>query len=94
MTFLLPLGIKGLRLLKIVYNEIEKFKTSRMSYHDFSIIQMLSANQIKRLFYQHEFQTQSAITCSKLTIETLEQGVKYVILISLLLTLNIFHALL
>ena len=26
----------------------------------------------------HEAITQSAITCSKLTIETLEQGVKYV----------------
>ena len=33
------------------------------------------------------------ITCSKLTIETLEQGVKYV-LMSLLLTLNMFHTLL
>ena len=38
--------------------------------------------------------SQSAVTCSKLTIETLEQGVKYaigVVLVSLLLTLNIFH---
>ena len=38
--------------------------------------------------------SQPAITCSKLTIETLEQGVKYtngVVLVSLLLTLNIFH---
>ena len=48
------------------------------------------------------------ITCSKLTIETLEQGVKYfqsqqsrhqndasgVVLMSLLLTLNMFHTLL
>ena len=34
--------------------------------------------------------TQSAFTCSKLTTETLEQGV---ILVSLFLTLNIFHAL-
>ena len=36
------------------------------------------------------------LTCSKLTIETLEQGVKYVqcvVLVSLLLTLNIFHTL-
>ena len=38
-----------------------------------------------------------AFTCSKLTIETLEQGVKYVqsqqnfVQVSLLLTLNIFH---
>ena len=34
-------------------------------------------------------------TCSKLTIETLEQGVKYVQVnkVSLLLTLNIFHTL-
>ena len=48
--------------------------------------------------------TQPAFTCTKLTIETLEQGVKYVhmflffdaigvILVSLLLTLNIFHTL-
>ena len=39
---------------------------------------------------------QSPITCSKLTIETLERGVKYatdVVLVSLLLTLNIFHTL-
>ena len=38
-----------------------------------------------------------AIAFSKLTMETLEQGVKYVIgvaLVSLLLTLNIFHTLL
>ena len=38
-----------------------------------------------------------AIACSKLTMETLSQGVKYVIgvaLVSLLLTLNIFHTLL
>ena len=37
-----------------------------------------------------------AITCSKLTIETLEQGVKYairVVMVSFLLTLNIFHTL-
>ena len=44
---------------------------------------------------------QWALTCSKLTIETVEQGVKYVqsqgvkhvgvVLVSLLLTLNIFH---
>ena len=35
---------------------------------------------------------QPASTCSKLTIETLEHGVKYgVVLVSLLLTLNIFH---
>ena len=55
---------------------------------------------------QHMFVIiQSAITCSKWTIETLEQGVKYVqsqqwrhqndatgvVLVSLLLTLNIFH---
>ena len=39
--------------------------------------------------------TQPAFTCSKLTIETLEQGVKYVqsYMVSLLLTLNIFHIL-
>ena len=34
-----------------------------------------------------------AITYSKLTIETLEQDVKYVKLVSLLLTLNILHTL-
>ena len=41
--------------------------------------------------------SQPVITCSKLTIETLEQDVKYVIdviLVSLLLTFNKFHALL
>ena len=36
--------------------------------------------------------TQLAFTCSKLTIETLEQGVG-VVLVSLLLTLNIFRTL-
>ena len=43
---------------------------------------------------------QPAIRCSKLTIETVEQDVKYVVkyanevvLVSLLLTLNIFHIL-
>ena len=36
--------------------------------------------------------TQPAITCSKVTIETLEQGVNLP-LVSLLLTLNIFHTL-
>ena len=43
--------------------------------------------------------TQSVFTCSKLTVETLEKGVKYVqslqvVLVTLLLTMmNIFHAL-
>ena len=38
--------------------------------------------------------SQPAFTCSKLTIETLEQGVATgVVLVSLLLTLNIFHTL-
>ena len=38
--------------------------------------------------------TQPAFTCSKLKIETLEQGGKYgLVLVSLLLTLNIFHTL-
>ena len=47
--------------------------------------------------------TQSAITCSKLTVKTVEQSVKYVqsqqqryandvVLLSLLLTLNVFHS--
>ena len=39
---------------------------------------------------------QPAKTCSKLAIETLEQGVKYangVVLVSLLFTLNIFYTL-
>ena len=45
----------------------------------------LSTCDIKSLY------TQPAITCSKLTIETLEQG--SVVLVSLLLTLNIFHTL-
>ena len=37
--------------------------------------------QFNELFFDFEFKfiaTQPAITCSKLTIETLEQGVKYV----------------
>ena len=41
-------------------------------------------------------QTQPAFTCSKLTIETLEQGLKYVsgvVLVPLWLTFNIFHTL-
>ena len=37
--------------------------------------------------------TQEAITCSKITIETLEQGVPGVVLVSLVLTLKIFHTL-
>ena len=40
--------------------------------------------------------SQPEITCSKLTIETLEQDVKYaigVVLVSLLLTVSIFHPL-
>ena len=51
--------------------------------------------------YSLQVSTQPAITCSNLTMQTLEQGVKYVqryqndangaILVSLLLTLNIFH---
>ena len=44
------------------------------------------------------YTNQPAFTCSKLTIKPLEQGVKYVqttgaVLVSLLLTLNIFHTL-
>ena len=31
-------------LLKIAYSELEQFKISKMSYYDFSITQMLSAN--------------------------------------------------
>ena len=34
--------------------------------------------RIHFLFYKQTFLTQPAFTCSKLTIETLEQGVKYV----------------
>ena len=46
--------------------------------------------------WQYYVYPQSAFKCSKVTIETLEQGVKYdvaidVVLVSLLLTLNIFH---
>ena len=44
--------------------------------------------------------TQPTITCSKLTIGTVEQGVKYVrrdvngaVLVSLLLSFNMFHTL-
>ena len=36
---------------------------------------------------------QLAFACSKLTVETLEQGAIGIVLVSLLLTLNIFHAL-
>ena len=46
------------------------------------------------LFQKHTFQ--SSFTFPKLTIETLEQGVKYaigIVLACLLLTLNIFYAL-
>ena len=32
----------------------------------------------KNLFLRYSIETQPAITCSKLTIETLEEGVKYV----------------
>ena len=40
-----------------------------------------------------EIASQPAFTCSKLTIETLEQGVIGDVLVYLLLTLNIFHTL-
>ena len=44
------------------------------------------------------FSTHPAITCSKLTTETLEQNTRNdaigIVLVSLLLTLNIFHTLL
>ena len=43
-------------------------------------------------YKQNQCLPQLAILCSKLTLETLEQGVK-VVLVSLLLTLNIFHTL-
>ena len=52
--------------------------------------------QLPPPFWMHP---QSAVICSKLTIETLEQGMQYVqnpigvVLVSLLLTLNIFHTL-
>lgn len=36
--------ITDLMLLKIAYSELEQFKISKMSYYDFSITQMLSAN--------------------------------------------------
>ena len=50
-------------------------------------------------FLQTDISSQPAVACSKFTRETLEQGVKYVkltmandvVLVSLLLTLNIFH---
>ena len=46
--------------------------------------------QVQVIYIQIRF-FQSAITCLKLTIETLEQVVKYgVVLLPLLLTLNIF----
>ena len=55
-------------------------------------------NQSIEAFYSW---SQPAITCSRLTIKTLEQGVKYVqsldtrtVLVSLLLSLNLFHPLL
>ena len=42
----------------------------------------------------HRDVPQPTFTCSKLTIETLKQGVKYrVVLVSLLLTLKMFHTL-
>ena len=40
---------------------------------------------------KHIYVSQPAIICSKLTTETLEQDVIDVVLVSLLLTLNIFH---
>ena len=48
----------------------------------FSSKTVIKASQILISFFQftykESFPTQSAITCSKLTIERLEQGVKYV----------------
>ena len=59
----------------------------------------MATNRAKRLkcvlrytFSSIPITSQPAITCSKLTIETVEQGMKYV-LVSLLLTLNIFYTL-
>ena len=61
-----------------------------------------------RLSERNRITFQSVVTCSKLTIKTLQQGVEYrqvnnkdinqidvidVVLVSLLLTLNIFHTL-
>ena len=52
------------------------------------------------MIFLSQYASQSTFTCSKLTIEILEQGVKYVHalnidvgLISLVLTLNIFNTL-
>ena len=42
----------------------------------------------------HGVTTLLAFTCSKLTVEKLEQGVKYVQSLTILFTLNIFHTLL
>ena len=48
-----------------------KFRTEKVTYRDPQIWNLIPGN-IKT------DTTQPAITCSKLTIETLEQGVKYV----------------
>ena len=54
---------------------------------------MICLTYFNSTFY---FYTKPAIACSKLTIETLKQNVKYansVVLVSLLLALNMFHIL-
>ena len=70
-------------------------------YREITVKKNFNYNLTLKLFsknlHSYEICFQSAITCSKLTTETLEQGVKYVngvngvVLVSLLLTLNIFH---
>ena len=48
-------------------------------WHLFGGILILSKMKIKVVYYcQKELHPQSVFTCSKLTIETLEQGLKYV----------------
>ena len=42
-----------------------------------SLIENIGAIIEKCRFYYYEIKSQPAITCSKLTIEPLEQGVKY-----------------
>ena len=59
-----------------------------------NVLSLLSSYELHN---EQNFLSQVAFTCSKLTKESVEQGVKYangVALVSLLLTLNIFHTLL
>ena len=59
-----------------IWNETETFKNNLCEHFRFSVITAAFGND--HVWLIHFKLTQAAFTCSKLTIETLELGVKYV----------------